>query len=157
MRYAGLTTAAAVALGTAALLTLGGSRAVALDRVLDKVKQAESVTFVEKQKLGDQGELTMEYAVRGPLVRVEAAGIVFVLDTKQKTGLMLIHPAKAYTKIDKDSPSRIHGAWARISTRTCIAGGSATARNRRSRGGQPNHQASSRTNRLTAPQTAWNR
>ena len=109
MRYAGFTTAAAVVLGTAAFLWLGGNRAVALDKVLDKVKQAESVTFVEKQKLGDQPELTMEYSIRGPLVRIDAAGTVFVLDTKQKTGLMLITPAKAYMKIDKDSPSRIHG------------------------------------------------
>jgi outer membrane lipoprotein-sorting protein len=109
MRYAGFTTAAAVVLGTAAFLWLGGNRAVALDKVLEKVKQAESVTFVEKQKLGDQPELEMTYSIRGPLVRVEAAGTVFVLDTKGKTGLMLISGAKAYVKIDKDSPSKIHG------------------------------------------------
>jgi outer membrane lipoprotein-sorting protein len=109
MRYAGFTTAATVLLGTAAFLGFGGSRAVALDKVLDKVKQAESVTFVEKQKLGDQAELELTYSIRGSLVRVDAAGTVFVIDTKAKTGLMLITPAKAYVKIDKDSPSKIRG------------------------------------------------
>lgn len=109
MRYAGFGTAAAVVLGTVALLGFGGSRAVALDKVLDRVKQAESVTFVEKQKIGNQAEMTLEYAIRGPMVRVDAAGTVFVIDTKEKVGLMLIKPAKAYTKIDKDSPSQIRG------------------------------------------------
>jgi len=109
MRYVGFSTAAAVVLGTAAFLGLGGSRAVALDRVLDKVKQAESVKFVERQKLGDQPEMALEYSIRGPMVRVDAAGTVFVIDTKGKVGLMFVEAAKAYVKIDKDSPSKIHG------------------------------------------------
>lgn len=113
MRYIGYgtATAAAVALATtAALFWLGGGQAVALDDVLNNVNKAESVTFVEKQKLGDQPEMEMKYAIRGPLVRIDAAGVtVFVLDTKEKKGLMLFPAAKAYQKIDKDSPNKIHG------------------------------------------------
>jgi outer membrane lipoprotein-sorting protein len=114
MRYAGFTTAAAVLLGTAAFLWLGGNRAVALDKVLDKVKQAESVTYVETQTIGYQAEMHLVCAIRGPMIRVEAiAGgqtrQILIADTKKKVGLMLIPAAKAYVKIDKNSPSKIHG------------------------------------------------
>lgn len=112
MRYMGFGTAAAAAVAVATFAGVawfGTGRAVALDRVVEKVKQAESVTFVEKQKLGDQPEMVLEYAIRGPMVRVDAAGTVFVIDTKEKTGLMLITRAKAYMKIDKDSPNQVRG------------------------------------------------
>ena len=113
MRYIGYGTATAAAVAvatTAAMFWFGDTRAVAWDKVLDNVKKAESVTFVERQKLGDQPELELTYSIRGPHVRIDAGGkTVFVVDTNQKTGLMLIPPAKAYVRIDKDSPSRIHG------------------------------------------------
>ena len=113
MRYIGFgtATAATVALATtAALFWFGDTRAVAWDKVMDNVKKAESVTFVERQKLGDQPELELTYAIRGPHVRIDASGkTVLVIDTKEKTGLMLVPTAKAYVRIDKDSPSQIHG------------------------------------------------
>lgn len=110
MRYIGYgtATAAAVALATAAAtFWFTGNQAVALDKVLDNVQKAESVTFVEKQKLGDQGELELHYSVRGPRVRIEFAnGTALVVDTKQRTGLMLFPKEKGYLHIDKD---KLHG------------------------------------------------
>jgi outer membrane lipoprotein-sorting protein len=112
MRYIGFgtATAATLAIVTLAGVTwLGSGRAIAFEKVLDKVKQAESVTFVEKQKLGDQAEIELVYSIRGPSVRVEAPGTVIIIDTKEKTGLMLAPAAKVYEKIDKGSPNKIHG------------------------------------------------
>jgi outer membrane lipoprotein-sorting protein len=114
MRYIGFgsVTAATVAVvTTAALFWFGGNQAVALDKVLEKVKQAESATFVETQTVGDQAPMIMEYSLRGSLVRIDAAGgsTVLILDTAQKTGLMLIPQLRAYVKIDQNSPNKIHG------------------------------------------------
>ncbi len=116
MRYIGFGTATAATVGVAtaaALLWFGDGRAVALERVAEKVKRAESVTYVETQTLGGQAPIEMRFAVRGPLVRIDAGdagrSTVLILDTKEKTGLMLAPPAKAYRKIDKDGPGRIGG------------------------------------------------
>ncbi len=50
----------------------------------------------------------MRYSIRGPLVRIEAAGgaTVLIIDTKERAGVMLMPPAKAFVRLDKD---RIHG------------------------------------------------
>src|SRR5207248_177246 len=82
MRYMGISTAAAVILGTAGVLWFGSSRAIALNDVIQKVKEAESVSFVETQRLGDQPPMEMTYSIHGPLVRIEGMGTVLVLDTK---------------------------------------------------------------------------
>jgi outer membrane lipoprotein-sorting protein len=77
--------------------------AILLGPMLVKVKQAESVTFVMKERLGTQGELVLHCSIKGPRMRIEFAnGTALVMDTKQRIGVMLFPQQKGFLRLDKE-------------------------------------------------------
>lgn len=82
----------------------GGSPLLALlAPMLVKVKQAESVAFVMKEKLGTQGELVLHCSIKGPMMRIEFAnGTALIMDTKQRVGVMLFPQQKGFLRLDKE-------------------------------------------------------
>jgi outer membrane lipoprotein-sorting protein len=98
LRYGSLTAlAASVAIALGVLLLFGDNRAVALDKILDKIEKAETVQYTANEKLGDFPETTMQLLVKGPKARIEiGSSTMFILDTKKRESLMLIPMMKRY-------------------------------------------------------------
>ena len=105
MRYIGygsLATAAAVLVGVGLLLT-NSSSAVAFEKVLNKVKKAEAVTYVDTQVDPQGYSSELKYFSRGQQTRLELGGVgknVYVFDYAKRKALSIAPSITAYELYD---------------------------------------------------------
>jgi outer membrane lipoprotein-sorting protein len=92
--------------GVLALIDRHASRGFA--QVVDNVNKAKSVSFVVKQKIGDQPELESRVFIQGDMFRYEIFGppplegalLIMIVDGSQRKGLQLDTHRKIATRLD---------------------------------------------------------
>jgi outer membrane lipoprotein-sorting protein len=106
VRYSGVA-AAVLAILAGALWLIDRNASVSLAQVVDNVQQAKSVSFVLKQKLGNQPELESRMFIKGDFLRYELNGpaplgtmLIMIVNTNERAGLQLDVTRKIATKID---------------------------------------------------------
>ncbi len=95
-RYSGFAAAASilVALGVW-LVAVNGGAGVAFADVVQKVKEAKSVTLTCRQKIGSQPEIKFKWSLQGNAIRMEIPGqLTIISHVQQKKGLQLNHSRK---------------------------------------------------------------
>jgi len=95
-RYSGFAAAASilVVLGVW-FLAMNGGAGVAFADVVQKVKEAKSVTLTCRQKIGRQPEMEFKWSLQGNAIRMEIPGQVTIISHIQnKKGLQLNHANK---------------------------------------------------------------
>lgn len=98
IRYGSLATAAAV-LVTVGVFALGGNRAAAMDKVLEKAAKADTVRY-QVRTVSDLTDHTDTVTVRGQTVRVDGSRVSFVIDWEAGGMFILSHPNKVYQTVD---------------------------------------------------------
>lgn len=90
MRYVGTAAAAMLVIAAGAVWFVDHTASVTWAQVVDNVNKARTVSFVIRQKLGDQPEVEGTLSLRGPMLRYEMArALVMILDTDSRQGLEL--------------------------------------------------------------------
>lgn len=111
-RYSSFTAAGLLlAIGLAWLLLLDRSAGTAFAQVLEKVKQAESVTFLNVQKLGVGPQLTLRWSMKDSRIRLEIPGAVTMIGDLDKRKMVQLNPA-AQTGSTSDIPAGMANAFA---------------------------------------------
>lgn len=90
-RYSGFAAAASILLVLGVwFLAISGGAGVAFADVVQKVKEAKSVTLTCRQKIGRQPEMEFKWSLQGNAIRMEMPGqLTMIADTEQKKGLQL--------------------------------------------------------------------
>ncbi|HEV3415185.1 MAG TPA: hypothetical protein VG056_00140, partial [Pirellulales bacterium] len=100
-RYGSLAAAAALALVAGALWLMDRTAATTFAQMVENVRKAKSVSFVLKQKLGDQALLVTEMAIQGDRLRyVLADSLALIIDLKERKELQLDMHQKIADRID---------------------------------------------------------
>ena len=90
VRYGAAAAAVLLALLAGALWLLDRTASMSFADMVENVKKAKSVSFVLKQKLGNQPELKSKMLIQGNLLRYEVAGaITMIVNVEEKKGLEL--------------------------------------------------------------------
>jgi len=101
LRYSGAAAAILLAVLAGAFWLLDRSAPFSFAQVVENVKKAKTVSFVVKQKFGDQPELEIKMSLQGSLLRYDLQGMLTILyDTNARTGLQLDVHRKIATTID---------------------------------------------------------
>jgi outer membrane lipoprotein-sorting protein len=106
-RYGGVAAAASVlfVVGVSFLVVDRGA-GVAFADVVQNVKDASSVTFRNKQKIGRQPEMEFQWYLQGEQIRFEMPNVMAVIaDLKMKKGLRLNMANKTARQMDLDDES----------------------------------------------------
>jgi outer membrane lipoprotein-sorting protein len=101
-RYSGIAAAVLTLAGLAGFLWLfDRTAALTFADVVQKVKNAKTVSFTVKQRLGNQPELESKMSIRDDIIRYELADvIIMIVDTSKRKGIELDLTRKVAKTID---------------------------------------------------------
>jgi outer membrane lipoprotein-sorting protein len=101
LRYSVAAAALVLVALAGALALLHGTNSLTFAQVVENINKAKTVSFVVKQKLGNQPELEFKMAMQGDMIRYELPDVlVMIIDTNQRKGLQLDVGRKVASKID---------------------------------------------------------